>query len=171
MDLGATVCTRSKPDCTACPLQDQCLALKTDTISNFPGRNPSKTLPVKATVMHMLHNRMNQVLLEKRPPSGIWGGLWSLPELNGSELEDWCQDRFENSNAEPEPWQTLRHSFSHYDLDIKPVVVRIESVSRTVADNGDVTWHALDASPPGGIAAPVQKLINTLKNELHVQNN
>ena len=64
----------------------------------------------------------------------------------------------------------MRHSFSHYDLDIEPVVVRIDAGSRKVADNGDATWYPLDASPPGGIASPVQKLINTLKNETHVQN-
>jgi A/G-specific adenine glycosylase len=65
----------------------------------------------------------------------------------------------------------LRHSFSHYDLDIQPVVVRIDATSRKVADNDDVTWHSLDAAPPGGIAAPVQKLINTLKDETYAQNN
>jgi A/G-specific adenine glycosylase len=111
------------------------------------------------------------VYLERRPPAGIWGGLWSLPELDGNTLEDWCRSRFETHNGATESWQTLRHSFSHYDLDIVPVVVRIDAVSRKVADNDDATWHRLDASPPGGIAAPVQKLINTLKNEVHVQNN
>ena len=110
------------------------------------------------------------VYLERRPPAGIWGGLWSLPELNGSGIDEWCEDRFDTSGREVEPWATLRHSFSHYDLDIEPVVVRVGSGSRRVADDGDTTWYSLDASPPGGIAAPVQKLINTLKNELHVQN-
>jgi A/G-specific adenine glycosylase len=111
------------------------------------------------------------VYLERRPPAGIWGGLWSLPELDGSTLQDWCRSRFATEEHAAESWQTLRHSFSHYDLDIEPVVVRVATVSRKVADNDDATWHSLDAAPPGGIAAPVRKLINTLKNEIHVQNN
>jgi A/G-specific adenine glycosylase len=170
MDLGATLCTRSKPACDSCPVYADCAARGTSTIAEYPGRKPRKDKPLKRTTMVLAIND-GAVYLERRPPAGIWGGLWSLPELNGSKLEEWCQDRFDHSIAEPEPWQTLRHSFSHYDLDINPVVVRIGTVSRTVADDGDATWHPLDASPPGGIGAPVQKLINTLKNEHHVQNN
>jgi len=170
MDLGATLCTRSKPACDSCPVHADCAARCANTIAEYPGRKPKKDKPLKRTTMVLAINE-GAVYLERRPPAGIWGGLWSLPELNGSKLDEWCQDRFDSSDADPEPWQTLRHSFSHYDLDINPVVVRIVAVSRTVADDGDATWHPLDASPPGGIAAPVQKLINTLKNEHHVQNN
>jgi len=169
MDLGATVCTRSNPSCGTCPVRTDCAALRTETIDEIPGRKPKKSKPLKQTTM-VLAVCEGAVYLERRPPSGIWGGLWSLPELGGRALGDWCQSRFDTQDRSVESWQTLRHSFSHYDLDIEPVVVRIDSGSRKVADTGDATWHRLDASPPGGIAAPVQKLINTLKNESHVQN-
>jgi A/G-specific adenine glycosylase len=170
MDLGATICSRSRPGCEACPVRSDCAALAGGAIDQYPGRKPKKDKPLKQTTMVLAVNN-GAVFLERRPPAGIWGGLWSLPELNGDTLGDWCRDKFDADNDTAESWQTLRHSFSHYDLDIEPVVVRIDAVSRKVADNDDVTWHPLSASPPGGIAAPVQKLINTLKNEFHVQNN
>jgi A/G-specific adenine glycosylase len=170
MDLGATVCTRSKPRCDACPLYSDCAAFAADATDQYPGRKPKKDKPLKRTTM-VLAVSNGAVYLERRPPAGIWGGLWSLPELNGETLDEWCRSTLDSENGTTESWRTLRHSFSHFDLDIVPVIMRIDPVSRKVADNSDATWHPLDASPPGGIAAPVQKLLNTLKNEIHVQNN
>ena len=81
MDLGATLCTRSKPDCTRCPLSKTCFALEHDTIANYPGKKPTKITPVKQTVMLVIKNEQGKLLLHKRPATGIWGGLWSLPEM------------------------------------------------------------------------------------------
>jgi A/G-specific adenine glycosylase len=170
MDLGATVCTRSRPRCDACPVHTDCAALVTGTIDQHPGRKAKKAKPLKQTTM-ILAVSDGAIYLERRPPVGIWGGLWSLPELSDGQVGDWCQATLADSGRSIESWSTLRHSFSHYDLDIQPVVVRIDATSRKVADNDDATWHLLDAAPPGGIAAPVQKLINTLKDEKHAQNN
>jgi A/G-specific adenine glycosylase len=111
-----------------------------------------------------------EIYLERRPEAGIWGGLWSLPELDDDNVADWCRDTLDGTAGEPHSWDTLRHSFSHYDLDIRPVVVHIDAASSKVADDGDATWHPLEAAPPGGIAAPVRKLIESLRNEIHVQN-
>jgi len=158
MDLGATICTRSNPRCDACPVSEDCLVRESGTTDQYPGRKDKKTVSEDA------------IYLERRPPAGIWGGLWSLPELADDAVGDWCRENLNCFVSGTESWSTLRHSFSHYDLDIQPVVVRIESSSRKVADGGDATWHRLDDSPPGGIAAPVQKLINTLKTGGHVQN-
>ncbi len=169
MDLGATLCTRSNPDCSSCPVSRDCQALAADEIEQYPGRKPKKDKPLRTTTM-VLAVTEGSVYLERRPPSGIWGGLWSLPELDGNSLDDWCRERFDSNAADATSWDKLRHSFSHYDLDIEPVVVRIQDGSRRVADKSDATWYALDASPPGGFAAPVQKLINTLRDG-HVQNN
>ena len=108
------------------------------------------------------------VYLERRPAAGIWGGLWSLPEVD--DVDDWCRSVFDAVPVTSETQATLRHSFSHYDLDIRPVVVRIDAVSRRVADNPDAAWHRVGAAPPGGIAAPVQKLINTLQTIEHGAN-
>jgi len=169
MDLGATVCTRSSPQCKACPVSADCLARKLDAIGEFPGRRARKGKPLKQTTM-VLAVSDDSLYLERRPAAGIWGGLWSLPELSDDNVGDWCRQNLNASEDSIEPWDSLRHSFSHYDLDIQPVVVRIAATSRKVADGDDAIWHPLDELPPGGIAAPVQTLINTLKTGGHVQN-
>jgi len=109
-----------------------------------------------------------QVYLERRPEAGIWGGLWSLPELGDRSLVDWCTDVLGSGAAETASWDVLRHSFSHYDLDIQPIVVRFDSTLGKVADTQATVWYTLDDAPPGGIAAPVQKLINQLKKSEYV---
>ncbi len=167
MDLGATLCTRSNPVCGACPVGSDCKARLTDSIDQYPGRKPKKAKPLKQTTMVMAVTE-NAIYLERRPPVGIWGGLWSLPEVD--DVDDWCRRVLQSSPGDAETMDTLRHSFSHFDLDIRPVVVRVAAVSRKVADSPDATWYCPDDDPPGGIAAPVQKLINTLKMNRHVTN-
>jgi A/G-specific adenine glycosylase len=102
--------------------------------------------------------------LEKRPASGIWGGMWSLPEVDDdTSISDWC-DR--HLAAEPESqneWPLLRHSFSHYDLDIRPIDVRLRNASRKVAEPDTGRWISLVDAPPVGLAAPVRKLVDTLQ--------
>ena len=167
MDLGATLCTRSKPVCGVCPVGDDCKARLSDAIERFPGRKPRKAKPLKQTTMILAINE-NAVYLERRPPAGIWGGLWSLPEVD--DVGDWCRQVLHSTPGDAEPGDTLRHSFSHFDLDIRPVVVRVDAASRKVADSPDVAWYSLGDNPPGGIAAPVQKLLDTLKANEHVTN-
>ncbi len=163
MDLGATLCTRSSPACERCPVRADCVALANGTIADFPGRKPKKAKPLKATTM-LLATTGDAVYLEKRPASGIWGGLWSLPEVNGEDPGAWSERVFGAAAAAVEPRPVLRHSFSHYDLDIRPLVVRVAGSSRRVADGDNATWYCLDELPPGGIAAPVRKLIDNLQD-------
>ena len=161
MDLGATLCTRSRPACALCPVQGDCAALALGDVMRFPGRKPKKEKPRRTTTM-VLAVADGAVYLERRPASGIWGGLWSLPEVG--DVGDWCAERLDAEAVSTESWDTLRHSFSHYDLDIAPVVVRIDAVSSKVADSDDSTWYRPGDAPPGGIAAPVRKLIDTLND-------
>jgi A/G-specific adenine glycosylase len=169
MDLGATVCVRSNAACLDCPLSSDCRAFALGEVDTYPGRKPNKDKPCKQTTMLLaVHN--DSVYLERRPAAGIWGGLWSLPELPDNKVDDWCDRVLNVAPGQVESWRQLRHSFSHYDLDIQPIVVRVETSSSKVADNSDATWHQLDGPPPGGIAAPVMKLINTLKTGRYVQN-
>jgi A/G-specific adenine glycosylase len=167
MDLGATLCTRSKPACDRCPVSEDCEALRTDRIDEFPGRKQKVAKPLRTTTM-MLVSSGGQLYLERRPESGIWGGLWSLPELGGRSIDDWCDSLFGAAAKEVLSWDVLRHSFSHYDLDIQPIVVRIESQPGKVSDQGSTIWYRLDDAPPGGFAAPVKKLINQLKKSENV---
>lgn len=170
MDLGATLCTRSNPRCPDCPLSDDCQALAMNAIGDYPGRKQKKTKPLRQTTM-VLAVSDNAVYLERRPPAGIWGGLWSLPEVAGDDVGAWCAETLNCTGSNLEPWARVRHSFSHFDLDIHPVVVRIDQTSRKVTDGAAVTWYRLEESPPGGIAAPVQKLIDALKTGEYVENN
>ena len=160
MDLGATLCTRSRPACGICPVSDDCAGLELGNVTGFPGKKPKKDKPLKTTTMVIAMNG-NAVYLERRPASGIWGGLWSLPEVD--DVADWCARVLEHETGETEPWGVLRHSFSHYDLDIQPVVVRGIACTGKVADHDGATWHRLDDEPPGGIAAPVEKLLEKVR--------
>jgi A/G-specific adenine glycosylase len=161
MDLGATLCTRSNPACERCPVSADCLAYAADTVTEYPGRKPKKAKPLRSTTM-LLARTAGRVYLERRPEAGIWGGLWSLPELGERSIESWCEDVLDGTAATTETWQTLRHSFSHYDLDIQPILVRVDAPLSKVADSDSTTWYRLDEPPPGGIAAPVRKLLDQL---------
>jgi A/G-specific adenine glycosylase len=159
MDLGATLCTRSKPNCAACPVTNDCAARIADDVTAYPGRKPRKSKPLRQTTMVVaVHDAA--VFLQRRPPVGIWGGLWSLPEV--ADVDDWCRATLDVEPGATEVRQVLRHSFSHYDLDIQPVVVHVTAASRKVADSPDTTWFVPDEDPPGGIAAPVQQIISSL---------
>jgi A/G-specific adenine glycosylase len=167
MDLGATVCTRRRPACADCPVAEDCAARETGTTGDYPGRRPGRDKPRRETTM-VLAVRGGALYMERRPPAGIWGGLWSLPEVAGDAVGEWCRRVLDDDGAPRESWYPLRHSFSHFDLDIHPVVVRVAAASRRVADGDDVTWYELDHAPPGGIAAPVRTLIDRLKKAEHV---
>ena len=169
MDLGATLCTRTRPRCDVCPVRADCVAHITGSVIDYPGRKPKKVKPLRETTM-VLAVAGDAVYLERRPASGIWGGLWSFPELEPEGVENWCAQIANDSLVEREYLQPLRHSFSHYDLDIHPVVVRFNRIKGSVADDGDTTWYQLNDRPPGGIATPVQKLIDSLRNSDYVAN-
>ena len=168
MDLGATLCTRSRPVCGDCPVQSDCVAFATGEVERYPGKKPKRAKPLKATTMVMAV-AAGELYLERRPASGIWGGLWSLPETDG-DTAAWCRKNLSGEPSGSTRWATLRHSFSHYDLDIYPVVLRLDGVSSTLRDSDDARWVPLDADMPGGIAAPVRKLLDVLRNDVHVTN-
>jgi len=161
MDLGATRCTRSKPDCDQCPVRIDCRARLADRIADYPGRKLRTAKPLKSATM-ILASADGKVYLERRPEAGIWGGLWSLPELGDRSVDEWCESVLGRSAVETDAWQTLRHSFSHYDLDIQPVLVRLDAAAGKIADAASSQWIAPHEEPPGGMAAPVRKLIDQL---------
>ncbi len=168
MDLGATLCTRSRPACGECPLKSDCRAFAAGDVAAYPGRKPKREKPLRHTTM-VLAVAGDALYLERRPASGIWGGLWSLPETDG-DAAGWCDGTLGATPVEVISWATLRHSFSHYDLDIRPVVLRLGAESSKVCDGDDARWVSLDSEPPGGMAAPVKKLIDALRNDWHVAN-
>jgi A/G-specific adenine glycosylase len=163
MDLGATLCTRSKPDCKACPLASDCTALREDRVNELPGRKPKKELPTKALRFIAMVTPTQEVLLEKRPASGIWGGLYSFPEQSAEQVwSDSVLPGFVQPAGEPRPLEPLRHSFSHYHLHINPLLVPIAAPGQI--QEGD-RWlcYPLDGSVEVGLAAPVSRLLAQIR--------
>lgn len=157
MDLGATVCTRSKPDCPNCPLRDACQAVALGISAQLPVSKPRKKLPQKQTYMILLYQDDATVMLQQRQSTGLWGGLWSLPECSDDDaLAAWLQ---RHNTAQEERWPALRHTFSHFHLDITPVLVRAGGPGQCLDSAGSL-WYPLDHSLKLGLAAPVKKLLD-----------
>lgn len=159
MDLGATLCKRSAPNCHACPLIKNCEAHKLQKQTDFPGKKPKKTMPVKTVQMLLIKNPEGHILLEQRPQKGIWGGLWSLPELDSATSSI---DHIRLTYGEPKGHKTLsqfRHTFSHYHLDISPVLIEIPKQSLSVMESGKQLWYNPQQPQKLGLATPVKKLL------------
>lgn len=165
MDLGATICIRGKVDCARCPVNDDCVALRENRVSELPTPKPKKTLPVKSTCMMMMQCG-EQVLLEQRPPAGIWGGLWSFPEAEEGSLE--LVMPVQMDDVDLDYWKPLRHTFSHFHLDITPVLVRVKRKKDLVMEDGRYVWYNIAQPDQRGLAAPVQRLLERLKQSTGV---
>jgi A/G-specific adenine glycosylase len=164
MDLGATVCTRSKPKCPACPLQNGCQAWLLNQTDAYPASRPAKTLPVKQLIFLMLRNSFNEVLLEKRPPTGIWGSLWSLPEFSDHQSAlDWCLSRH-ISITEQRLLTSRRHTFSHFHLDYTPLLVNTENPTNNVMEAKQTLWYNIGLGNGLALAAPITQLLQQLNN-------
>ncbi|MGJ0484215.1 MAG: A/G-specific adenine glycosylase [Methylomicrobium sp.] len=164
MDLGATVCTRSRPACDVCPVSADCLAFMGGRVTDFPAPKPAKILPVKQRVFLLLANTRQQVFLEKRPPVGIWGGLWCLPEFETHEqAEAWCRDR-DIAILDKDLMDNRRHTFSHYHLDYTPLVIVTDSSMSGIHEQGRADWHRLDSIDQLGLAAPIKQLLKHYQN-------
>jgi len=166
MDLGATLCTRGKPLCFACPIADYCIANCSGTSSDYPTRKPSKTLPVKQSIWIVLNNLKQQILLEKRPPTGIWGGLWSLPEFASmAEAEAWCLSR-NLSISQQFIMPSKRHTFSHFHLEYTPLILYTENHTNIVMEANQSLWYNIADIENLGLAAPIKSLLQ----QLNIQN-
>ncbi len=164
MDLGATLCSRSKPACPLCPLTEICEAYQTNRTAEFPQKKASKILPVKSTYMLIFHHESaHKVLLEKRPPQGIWGSLWSFPETADiSEFNPALDRELMLDQSSARQWSPMRHTFSHFHLDITPVVIPLNTSHVSVMENDRWHWYDLQAPAELGLAAPVKKLLDKL---------
>ncbi len=166
MDLGATVCTRSKPKCSLCPLQQDCVAFHHDRIDKLPSPRPRKLLPMKETILMMLMKE-GRVFLEKRPLEGIWGGLWCLPEMAvGGNTMEHCRGRLglELDSPVQVPMEPFDHTFTHFRLRIYPQLLRVSLLSSTPARDPETgIWKHLRMRSTAAIPAPVRKLLTTMR--------
>ena len=160
MDLGAMVCTRTKPKCELCPLNTGCIAYAHHSWADYPGKKPKKAIPEKTTYFLILQYD-NLVWLDKRPPAGIWGGLFAFPQFETKMLlEQWLAEHgLENNKTEQ--LISFRHTFSHFHLDIVPICVKLSTFTSLMeAQQG--LWYNLQTPASVGLAAPVENLLRQL---------
>lgn len=164
MDLGATVCTRSKPNCTQCPLMNDCLALKQELVSILPTPKKRMNLPVKKRYW-LVQKNGQEFLLKQRPPVGLWGGLWAFSEFSSyDELNVWC-DAKGIDLAASDKMAEKRHTFSHYHLDYTPIVCAASTRPPQIEDEHRTSWYQIDSRVKIGLPKPVSELISQLTNE------
>ena len=173
MDLGATLCTRTRPACDRCPMQSRCIAYASGRTSELPARKPKKAIPEKSTVMLVVLHE-GEILMEQRPPEGIWGGLLSLPELNrlssGTSDVDLDLDLDEQlalalaSFGDIDDIAMLSsfvHGFTHYRLSVMPVQITLRQ-RHVMAAQSDYQWRGLAQISEAALPSPVRKLLATL---------
>ncbi|HEY7840584.1 MAG TPA: A/G-specific adenine glycosylase [Gammaproteobacteria bacterium] len=160
MDLGATVCTRGEPRCELCPVNATCAARRHGIQSELPEARPRRNIPVRRATLALIENRTGEILLERRPAAGVWGGLWSLPECPpGSDAADWVRQRFGWSVSAVEAAPEFRHTFTHFHLDIVPLRIRLGQDANGIADSAGIAWRRPGKKLDLGVAAPIRKLI------------
>ncbi len=163
MDLGATLCTRTRPDCVRCPLSDTCIARSQGRQRELPAPRPRKPLPERATLMLVVINSAGEILLERRPPTGIWGGLWSLPETSAkTEPEQWCQNQMGLPPLRVDMLAPRRHTFTHYSLMIRIAAITVETTPDSIADGEHLRWLSVAQASELGLPAPVRKILLAL---------
>jgi A/G-specific adenine glycosylase len=158
MDLGATVCLRRAPRCDMCPAAEDCVARREHRIDSLPAPRPKKMLPQRA-VSILLLQRHGEVLLEKRPASGVWAGLWSLPELErDADVVAYCQARFAADVAPQPPLPAIEHGFTHFRLTLHPQPCAVHGWPRRAEEPG-LLWLPLAEVGGAALPAPIKKLL------------
>ena len=170
MDLGATCCTRSRPSCQQCPLASGCAARAQGRQSDFPGRKPRKEIPLRRRWLAVVTRTSGEVLLEKRPDSGIWGGLWAPPEFeNASSAERWITENLPVSREACRVDEPFHHTFTHFKLEAHPVrahcTANRSAMIGVESDVQSLQWFSLHPPPSVGLPAPIVRLLTRLGNE------
>ncbi|MEG0194616.1 MAG: A/G-specific adenine glycosylase [Stenotrophomonas sp.] len=158
MDLGATVCSRAKPACVICPLQEDCVARREGRTAELPTAKPGKVLPEREAVALLLRDKQQRVLLQKRPDTGIWAQLWTLPQADvGSELQDWFDVHVDGSLEDAEELPVLQHTFSHYRLHLQVLSRQVHGLR---VEEPTLRWVDAAELSALGLPAPIRKLLD-----------
>lgn len=174
MDLGATICVRNRPRCGECPVANDCVAYSQELTGLLPTRKPTRLKPEKSVFVLVARDIQGRVLLEKRPPLGIWGGLWSLPEwtadfnseCSGSDLKLQLRNRglaMKKSQSLVE----FRHAFTHFNLNISPCLVEVETTANLICEDNQAIWANGESLSQLGLPAPIKKLLLSLYDQVN----
>ena len=161
MDMGATLCTRSKPQCDKCPVNVDCLAFLQGRQTELPHKKPKKSIPVKSTIM-LIPMWQKQILIYKRPATGLWGGLWGFHEVPNSEQITEQTTSLGLHDIQQQHLSPFRHTFSHFHLDIQPVVLHLKQQPTGQVMEDTQMWYDLTNPQNVGLAAPTKKLFSTI---------
>ncbi len=162
MDLGATLCTRSDPACVLCPLQDDCIARREGRIAELPTPKPGKIAPQKQACVLWLINAEGEVLMQRRPSTGIWASLWTLPQADdAASSRTWFEQELRGDFDAAESLPAIDHAFSHYKLRLQPLRLRGVALRDRVGDNGGLRWVARGDLASLGIPAPIRRLLES----------
>ena len=163
MDLGATVCLPRNPNCSICPIQRRCHAYENHLIDEIPTKKPKKKKRTESKYFLMIVFDENKLFLEMRKPKGIWGGLWSFPEIKLSDdPKIWCKQQFTNKILSIDSWKPFKHSFSHYNLYIHPIEIRMDGQCMNKTNKSRTDAFNLEQLDSLGLSAPVKELVNQL---------
>jgi A/G-specific adenine glycosylase len=164
MDIGAMLCVKSKPKCEVCPLNSMCASYRHNSQAEYPHKKPKRLKPHKHTLM-LLHQFEGQILLWRRPPSGIWGGLWSLPEVDEASAIELWQQSFLSLVQVPKSLQqdVIRHQFSHYSLDISLAIIELNALPSKISDADNYRWVAASDIGSHGLPTPVRKILSLVQ--------
>lgn len=173
MDLGATVCLRNKPLCAQCPVAKLCQANLQNRVFDYPSKRKKLNRPTKSTIFAILQSKQGEILLEQRPPNGVWGGLWSFPEYSGAndKLDQWITEHLGMTVTDIHYGEQLQHAFSHFDLKITPAYARVTGKCDRVGENLRYRWLLPSSNFRLGLAQPVKRLLNNLNTEQSQQEN
>jgi len=166
MDMGASVCTRSRPKCAICPVQSDCIALHDERTTELPTPRPRKTVPEKSTTFLLLMYG-KEILLEKRPDSGIWGGMWCPPQVEEDQLESYVRsngialDGHANFISQCKEQPSFTHTFTHFKLHITPMLLNLDKKPLQVQQSGSV-WLDVEEALQAAIPTPVRKMLEDL---------
>jgi A/G-specific adenine glycosylase len=161
MDLGATLCTRARPACTVCPLARECAAALTGTQALYPAPRPRRERAQRHVAVLVVRDTQGRVLLERRPASGIWGGLYSLPELPPNDSpREWCARILGATVAAERTLAVIEHAFTHFDLDLMPRLLELAAEPAAVMDRDDWHWCRPGTKLDVGVPAPIAALLS-----------
>jgi A/G-specific adenine glycosylase len=163
MDLGATLCTARKPACARCPVSGDCQALLQDRVGEFPSPKPRRERPLRRAQLLVVENAAGALLLERRPPVGIWGGLWCLPVVEeGEDAAAWLHQHF-RLRAEPAgDLPGISHGFTHFELELQPRRLRAQATADALGERADLRWITMGEEALPGLPAPIAKLLRGL---------
>jgi A/G-specific adenine glycosylase len=164
MDLGATLCTARNPACGRCPVSADCKAYRLGQVAQFPAPKPRRERPQRRARLLLLENSEGELLFERRPPAGIWGGLWCLPVLEGEgDAAGWLAQQHGLQACELESLASIVHGFTHFELELEPVRLRLSGEAAALREQADRRWINMAADTLPGLPAPIAKLLARLR--------